>query len=409
MFALIVNREKGRTRRRRWALLCRDWRSRAQSFPSFLGICGKTSLRLRIAKRGGRFREIHRPGQEILEEDVLSKPDYKSLFQAALDIDDEQERERYVVEACRGDIELQEQVESLLRAHAKAIGFMQAFDATEQPIAEKVGAIVGNYKLREKIGEGGMGVVYLAEQTKPVRRKVALKIIKPGMDTREVIARFEAERQALALMDHPNIAKVYDGGATENGLPFFVMELVRGLPITEFCDQACLNTDARLSLFVTAAQAIQHAHRRGVIHRDIKPSNVLVSLHDDARVVKVIDFGVAKAVNQQLTERSVYTRFQQIIGTPLYMSPEQAELSGLDIDTRTDVYSLGVLLYELLTGVTPFDRQQISMAAYDEMRRIIREVDPQKPSTRISALSKHGQTRVAQQRASSPEKTDTGA
>lgn len=330
--------------------------------------------------------------------------DYKAIFQSALDIRDEIKRAEYLNEACGNDVDLREQVDSLLDAHAKAVGFMDVSKTTEGMVGLVEGESVGNYKLREKIGEGGMGVVYIAEQTAPVRRKVALKIIKPGMDTREVVARFEAERQALALMDHPNIAKVHDGGATKNGRPFFVMELVRGQPITEFCDKARLKTNSRLELFVTVAQAIQHAHRKGIIHRDIKPSNVLVSLHDDRPVVKVIDFGVAKAVNQHLTELSVYTRFQQIIGTPLYMSPEQAELSGLDIDTRTDVYSLGVLLYELLTGFTPFDRQHFARAAYDEMRRIIREEEPQKPSTRVSSLSNEEQSLVAERRASSPGK-----
>jgi serine/threonine protein kinase len=215
---------------------------------------------------------------------------------------------------------------------------------------------------------------------------VALKVIKPGMDSRDVIARFEQERQALALMDHPNIAKVLDAGATESGRPYFVMELVRGVPITEYCDTNQLTPRERLGLFVSVCHAVQHAHQKGVIHRDLKPNNVLVTLHDGTPVVKVIDFGVAKAVGQHLTEKTIYTRFAQMIGTPLYMSPEQAEMSGLDIDTRSDVYSLGVLLYELLTGTTPFDRQRILKAAFDEVRRIIREEDPPKPSTRLSTL-----------------------
>ena len=209
---------------------------------------------------------------------------------------------------------------------------------------------IGRYKLLQEIGEGGMGVVYMAEQREPVRRKVALKIIKPGMDTREVIARFEAERQALALMDHPNIAHVLDAGATESGRPYFVMELVHGIPITEYCDRNDLTTRERLELFVQVCQAVQHAHQKGIIHRDLKPSNVLVTLHDGMPVPKIIDFGVAKATNQQLTEKTVFTGFGQMVGTPLYMSPEQAELNGLDVDTRSDIYSLGVLLYELLTG-----------------------------------------------------------
>ena len=225
------------------------------------------------------------------------------------------------------------------------------------------GTVIGPYKLLEQIGEGGFGVVFMAEQQQPVRRKVALKVIKPGMDTRQVVARFEAERQALALMDHPNIAQVFDGGATASGRPYFVMELVRGIPITEFCDQNQLPVRERLELFVSVCQAVQHAHQKGIIHRDLKPSNVLVTLHDDKPVVKVIDFGIAKAIGQQLTEKTLFTNFAQMIGTPLYMSPEQAEMSGLDIDTRSDIYSLGVLLYELLTGTTPFDKERLRTAA----------------------------------------------
>src|SRR5579872_2400987 len=257
-------------------------------------------------------------------------------------------------------------------------------------ITERSGAMIGPYKLMEKIGEGGFGLVFVAEQQQPVRRRVALKVIKPGMDTREIIARFEAERQALALMDHPHIAKVLDAGATESGRPFFVMELVRGVPITEYCDQHQLTPRERLELFVPVCHAVQHAHQKGIIHRDIKPSNVLVTRHDGTPVVKVIDFGVAKALGQQLTDKTLFTGFAQMIGTPLYMSPEQAELSGLDIDTRTDIYSLGVLLYELLTGTTPFDKERLKSAAFDEIRRIIREDEPPKPSTRLSDLSRPG-------------------
>ena len=237
----------------------------------------------------------------------------------------------------------------------------------------------------EQIGEGGFGLVFVAEQQRPVRRKVALKVMKPGVDTREVIARFEAERQALALMDHPNIARVLDAGSTDSGRPYFVMELVRGVPITDFCDQNRLNPRERLELFIHVCNAVQHAHQKGIIHRDLKPSNVLVTLHDGTPVVKVIDFGVAKAIGQQLTDKTIYTRFAQMIGTPLYMSPEQAEMSGLDIDTRSDIYSLGVLLYELLAGTTPFDRHRLQTAAFDEMRRIIREEEPPRPSTRLTA------------------------
>src|SRR5690606_19856766 len=224
----------------------------------------------------------------------------------------------------------------------------------EAPVAEGPGTDVGRYRLLEKIGEGGFGVVYMAEQREPVRRKVALKIVKLGMDTRQVVGRFEVERQALALMEHPNIARVLDGGATETGRPFFVMELVRGTPITQFCDEAEATTEERLELFIQVCSAIQHAHQKGVIHRDIKPSNVLVTMHDDRPVPKVIDFGIAKAMQKELADRTVFTRFHELLGTPAYMSPEQAQLNGIDVDTRTDIYSLGVLLYELLTGPPPF-------------------------------------------------------
>ncbi|HXY34798.1 MAG TPA: serine/threonine-protein kinase, partial [Planctomycetaceae bacterium] len=251
---------------------------------------------------------------------------------------------------------------------------------------DQVGASVGPYKLLQRIGEGGFGVVYMAEQEKPVRRMVALKIIKPGMDTSQVVARFESERQALALMDHPNIAKVLDAGATASGHPYFVMELVKGVPITDYCDKNHLPPEARLKLFVDVCHAIQHAHHKGIIHRDIKPSNVLVTLHDGVPVVKVIDFGVAKATVQKLTEKTLFTAYGQMIGTPEYMSPEQAEMSGLDIDTRTDVYSLGVLLYELLTGTTPLEAKQLREAGYARMQKLIQEEEPPRPSTRLSSL-----------------------
>jgi serine/threonine protein kinase/WD40 repeat protein len=257
---------------------------------------------------------------------------------------------------------------------------------------EVPGNVIGPYKLLEQIGEGGFGIVYMADQQAPVRRRVALKIIKPGMDTRQVLARFKAELQALALMDHPNIARVLDAGATDSGRPYFVMELIRGVPITDYCDQNNLPVHERLDLFVQICHAVQHAHQKGIIHRDIKPSNVLITLNDGRPVPKVIDFGVAKALNQQLTQETLFTRFSEMIGTPLYMSPEQAEMSSLDIDTRSDVYSLGVLLYELLTGSTPFDKERLRQAAYDEIRRIIREEEPPKPSRRISTL---GATRTA--------------
>ncbi len=251
---------------------------------------------------------------------------------------------------------------------------------------EGEGSEIGRYKLLEKIGEGGMAVVYMAEQRRPIRRKVALKIIKLGMDTRQVIARFEAERQALALMDHPNIAKVFDAGATDTGRPYFVMELVRGETITEFCDHKKLNAHERLDLFLQVCRAVQHAHQKGIIHRDIKPSNALVTLHEGKHIAVVIDFGIAKATSQQLTEKTLFTQYAQMIGTPEYMSPEQAEMSRLDVDTRTDIYSLGVLLYELLTGTTPFDSRTLREAGYAQMQRIIRDSQPPKPSTRLSSL-----------------------
>ena len=266
---------------------------------------------------------------------------------------------------------------------------------------EHVGAMIGRYKLVEKIGEGGFGVVYRAEQVEPVHREVALKIIKAGMDTREVIARFEAERQALALMDHPNIARVLDAGATGAGRPYFVMELVRGIPITDYCDQHTLSTAERLALFMNVCHGVQHAHQKGIIHRDLKPSNVLVTLQDNEPVPKVIDFGVAKAVGQKLTEETLYTGLAEMIGTPAYMSPEQARLSSLDIDTRTDIYSLGVLLYELLTGVTPFDKPTLAKAALDEILRMIRETEPLKPSTRLQSLGEE-LTAVARHRHTEP-------
>jgi tetratricopeptide (TPR) repeat protein len=271
-----------------------------------------------------------------------------------------------------------------------------------EPQSHLAGQRIGRYKLLEQIGEGGFGEVYMAEQIEPIQRRVALKIIKSGMDSRQIIARFEAERQALALMDHPSIARALDAGTTESGQPYFVMELVRGISITDFCDQRHLTTHERLSLFIKVCHAVQHAHQKGIIHRDIKPSNVLVTLHDTEAVPKVIDFGIAKALGQKLTDKTLFTGFAQFMGTPAYMSPEQAELSGLDIDTRTDIYSLGVLLYELLTGVTPFDKETFAKAALDEVRRIIRETDPPRPSTRLQTLGAKA-TEVAKHRQTQPE------
>jgi hypothetical protein len=272
---------------------------------------------------------------------------------------------------------------------------------------ETVGQTLGRYKLLEKLGEGGYGVVYVAEQTEPVRRRVALKVIKLGMDTRQVVARFEAERQALAMMDHPNIAKVLDGGTTERGRPYFVMELVRGIRITDYCDQNSLSTDERINLFIKVCQAIQHAHQKGIIHRDIKPSNILVTLHDGVPVPKVIDFGIAKATEGRLTEATVYTQLHQFVGTPAYMSPEQAEMSGLDIDTRSDIYSLGVLLYELLTGRTPFDPHELLASGLDVMRKTIREREPVRPSTKVATLQADELTTTAKRRSVDSAKLPT--
>jgi serine/threonine protein kinase/tetratricopeptide (TPR) repeat protein len=315
----------------------------------------------------------------------------EEIFHQVIALSLPEERAAYLQRACAGDPALRASIEALLRANEGASHFLgrpaaALTAALDQPIQEGPGTVIGPYKLLEQIGEGGMGVVYMAEQTQPVRRKVALKIIKPGMDTKQVIARFEAERQALAMMDHPNIARVYDAGATESGRPYFVMELVRGIPITEYCDHHRLSIPVRLGLFMQVCQAVQHAHQKGIIHRDIKPTNVLVTSLDGSPLPKVIDFGIAKATGQSLTDKTLFTGFAQLIGTPLYMSPEQAELSAVDVDTRSDIYSLGVLLYELLTGTTPFDQDTFRTAALDEVRRIIREQEPPKPSTRLSGL-----------------------
>src|SRR6266446_1421091 len=324
----------------------------------------------------------------------------------------------YLDEACAGDAALRQRVEELLQAGEEAGAFLQEpAPGAQRPSAsatppnpgatmritvapsEKAGDRIGRYKLLQQIGEGGCGVVYMAEQEEPVRRRVALKVIKLGLDTKSVIARFEAERQALALMGHPNIAKVLDAGATDSGRPYFVMELVRGIKMTDYCDQHNLSTPERLALFIQVCQAIQHAHQKGVIHRDIKPSNILVADHDGVPVPKIIDFGIAKATTDQpLTDKTLFTAFEQFIGTPAYMSPEQAKLSGLDIDTRSDIYSLGVLLYELLTGSTPFDAKELWAAGLEEMRRTIREKEPARPSTRLSTMLEGELTTTARHR-----------
>ena len=334
--------------------------------------------------------------------------DIKIIFSEALEIKNPQDRIAYLDQACGQDEELRAKIEQLLTAHNQAGSFFNdpnvgsGSTLDNSPLAEKAGTIIGRYKLLEKIGEGGMATVYMAEREQPIHRKVALKIIKLGMDTKQVIARFEVERQALALMEHPHIAKILDAGTTETGRPYFVMELVKGIPITKYCDNNNLSTRERLELFIQVCGAIQHAHQKGIIHRDIKPSNVLVALHDGKPVPKIIDFGIAKATQRRLTEKTLFTQFSQLIGTPEYMSPEQAEWSDLDIDTRTDIYSLGVLLYELLTSTTPFDAQELRQAGYSKMQKIICEGEPTKPSTKLSGL---GETlaEVARHRKTSPD------
>jgi eukaryotic-like serine/threonine-protein kinase len=322
----------------------------------------------------------------------------ESLFADALALP-ASERGAFLAHACGANVDQLSQLVALVAAHENPDSRISAFckPALVTP-GEQAGHVIGRYKLLQKIGEGGCGAVWMAQQEEPVRRRVALKVIKLGMDTKAVVARFEAERQALALMDHPNIAKVLDGGAAETGRPYFVMELVRGVPITTYCDENALTPTARLELFIKVCQAIQHAHQKGIIHRDIKPSNVLITVVDGEPMPKVIDFGIAKATLGRLTDATLFTAFEQFIGTPAYMSPEQAELSSVDVDTRSDIYSLGVLLYELLTSKPPFDPQTLLQLGLDELRRTIREVEPAKPSTRLSTLDHVARSTVARQR-----------
>jgi WD40 repeat protein/serine/threonine protein kinase len=335
----------------------------------------------------------------------------QSLFIEALEKEDPAERAAFLDQVGAADPALRKRIEKLLHRHEESGAFMERpatalIGRVDEPsVSEQPGRAIGPYKLLEQIGEGGFGVVFMAEQERPVRRKVALKVIKPGMDTKQVVTRFEAERQALALMDHPHLAKVLDAGTTDRGRPYFVMELIRGVPITQFCDENQLTARERLELFVTVCQAVQHAHQRGIIHRDLKPNNVLVTLQDEGTpLVKVIDFGIAKALGQErLTDKTLFTGFAHMIGTPLYMSPEQAEMNGQDTDTRTDIYALGVLLYELLTGTTPFDKERLKEASYEEIRRILREEEPAKPSTRISTLGQAAIT-VSDNRKSEPRR-----
>ena len=338
------------------------------------------------------------------------------IFKVASRIANAEARTTYLEHVCDDNSLLRTRVDTLLTAFFREPDFLEPSDQLASGMPElsighasehHVGMQIGSYVLREQLAEGGMGVVYIAEQTEPIRRDVALKIIKPGMTTKDVVTRFQLERQALALMDHPNIARVLDAGTTDGDAPYFVMELVRGLPITRYCDEHCLTIADRLKLFGDVCRAVEHAHQKGVIHRDIKPSNVLVTEVDGNAVPKVIDFGVARAVNDSGGNATVYTQVSQLIGTPRYMSPEQAGMGVVDIDTRSDVYSLGVLLYEMLTGTTPFDSEALQVAAFDEMRRIIREEEPTRPSTQVSGLAVEDLSIVAKQRKSDPRKLST--
>jgi eukaryotic-like serine/threonine-protein kinase len=328
----------------------------------------------------------------------------RDIFVAALAITHLEERDAFLDDAC-SEPGQKERLRALLEEEAKLGAFLESPARAAEPawVDEAPGTVIGSYKLLEQIGEGGMGVVFMAEQTRAVRRRVALKVIKPGMDTRQVIARFEAERQALALMEHPNIARVLDAGTTDSARPYFVMELVRGVPITDYCDKNRLDPAARLRLFATVCLAIQHAHQKGIIHRDIKPSNVMVTLNDGQPVAKVIDFGIAKATAQRLTERTLFTAYGEMIGTPAYMSPEQAEMASVDVDTRSDIYSLGVLLYELMTGTTPIEDARLRTAAIGEIQRLIREVTPPRPSSRLSTLGQSA-TVLAGNRGTDPKR-----
>ena len=334
----------------------------------------------------------------------------RSIFLDAIEEQDQRRRSEYLDSVCGDDEELRKNIDALIAAHEDPINPLDvlsrknappelaALDLTQSYAAinpsENITLTIDEYQLIEQIGEGGFGLVYLAQQTQPIKRKVALKIIKPGSGTKEVLARFDAERQAVALMDHPNIAQVFDAGVTADKRPYFVMELVRGIPITDFCEKHQLTIKQRIELFNDVCSAVQHAHQKGVIHRDLKPSNVMVTMTDERPLVKVIDFGVAKAIGQTLTDKTIYTRMFSMIGTPLYMSPEQAEVSGLDIDTRSDIYSLGVILYELLTGTTPIDRTRLDSANFDELRRMIRDEEPPKPSTRLITIH-HGRSKTS--------------